>query len=279
MLIYETIKDLSACVESLKQEGKTIGLLPTMGALHDGHLSLLRRAKEDNDVVICSIFVNPVQFNNEEDLKKYPRDIEADIALLEANECDIVFIPSEDEIYPEPPTEKYNFGELEQVMEGVARPGHFNGVAIIVRRLFDWTKADNAYFGEKDFQQVAIIKDLVRQYSIPVKIVVCPIYRDADGLASSSRNKRLSPEKRALAPKIHQILLNSASCVADLSLSQIKGFVMSDFKMYKDFKVEYFEIVDDVTLQPVMQKGANGVVGCIAVWLDGVRLIDMQRYY
>ncbi|MDR1846794.1 MAG: pantoate--beta-alanine ligase [Bacteroidales bacterium] len=279
MLEIKTINELIAFCENVKKEGKTKGLLPTMGALHEGHLSLLQRAKTENDVVICSIFVNPVQFNNREDLEKYPRDLEKDLHILEENGCDVAFTPSEEEVYAIEPAEKYDFGKLEQVMEGVARPGHFNGVATIVKRLFDWTQADRAYFGEKDYQQVIIIKDLVRQFAIPTKIVVCPVFRDADGLATSSRNQRLSAEKRSIAPKIHQILLKSASFTDTLSLSQIKNFVINEFKMYKDFELEYFEIVDDQSLQPVLNKDSNGIVGCVAVWLDGVRLIDIQRYY
>jgi pantoate--beta-alanine ligase len=279
MQVYNTVNELLSYVKDIKKEGKTLGLLPTMGALHEGHLSLFKRAKQENDVVICSIFVNPIQFNNKEDFEKYPRDFEADSLLLKDNGCEVIFSPSVDEVYHDEKKEEYSFGDLETVMEGAARPGHFNGVANIVKKLFDWTKADKAYFGEKDFQQIAIIKDLVRQYSIPIDIVVCPIYRDQDGLATSSRNRRLSNEKRAIAPKIHKILSKSAMLKDSLSLSQIKTFVEQEFKIYKDFELEYFEIVDDKTLQPITKQAGHGVVGCVAVWLDGVRLIDIQRYY
>ncbi|MEE1000477.1 MAG: pantoate--beta-alanine ligase, partial [Bacteroidales bacterium] len=162
MQVCHRIDELLSCVEKLKQENKTIGLLPTMGALHQGHLSLAKRAKEENDVLICSVFVNPIQFNNKEDLEKYPRNLEADLEALKTVDCDIVFAPSVEEVYAEEPTEKYSFGELEAVMEGPQRPGHFNGVATIVHKLFNWSKADKAYFGEKDYQQIAIVKDLVR---------------------------------------------------------------------------------------------------------------------
>ena len=181
-------------------------------------------------------------------------------------------------MYAEEPEFTYSFGSLENVLEGPQRPGHFNGVATIVHKLFNWSKADKAYFGEKDFQQVAIVKDLVRQFSIPIEIVECPIYRDEDGLATSSRNVRLSPEARAIAPKIHEILLKSASLMKTLSVSQVKGYVEGEFKMRKEFTLEYFEIVDAKTLQPVKVKGDNETVGCVAVWLDGVRLIDIQKY-
>ncbi|MEE0937502.1 MAG: pantoate--beta-alanine ligase [Bacteroidales bacterium] len=278
MQVCHRIDELLSCVEKLKQENKTIGLLPTMGALHQGHLSLAKRAKEENDVLICSVFVNPIQFNNKEDLEKYPRNLEADLEALKTVDCDIVFAPSVEEVYAEEPTEKYSFGELEAVMEGPQRPGHFNGVATIVHKLFNWSKADKAYFGEKDYQQIAIIKDLVRQYEIPIQIVECPIFRDADGLATSSRNVRLSPEARKIAPKIHEILVKSANLAPNMSYSQIKSFVECEFKIRKDFELEYFEIVDAKTLQPIRRPSDNGAVGCVAVWLDGVRLIDIQKY-
>lgn len=278
MQVCHRIDELLSCVEKLKQENKTIGLLPTMGALHQGHLSLAKRAKEENDVLICSVFVNPIQFNNKEDLEKYPRNLEADLEALKTVDCDIVFAPSEEEVYAEKTTEKYSFGELEAVMEGPQRPGHFNGVATIVHKLFNWSKADKAYFGEKDYQQIAIVKDLVRQYEIPIQIVECPIFRDADGLATSSRNVRLSPEARKIAPKIHEILVKSANLAKTMSYSQVKSFVECEFKIRKDFELEYFEIVDAKTLQPIRRPSENGAVGCVAVWLDGVRLIDIQKY-
>lgn len=278
MQVCYTINELLSCVDKFKEEKKSIGLLPTMGALHQGHLSLAKRAKAENDVLICSVFVNPIQFNNKEDLEKYPRDLERDIKLLEEINCDVVFAPSAEEVYAEEPEFTYSFGSLENVLEGPQRPGHFNGVATIVHKLFNWSKADKAYFGEKDFQQVAIVKDLVRQFSIPIEIVECPIYRDEDGLATSSRNVRLSPQARAIAPKIHEILLKSASLMKTLSISQVKGYVEGEFKMRKEFTLEYFEIVDATTLQPIKVKGENKAVGCVAVWLDGVRLIDIQKY-
>lgn len=278
MQVCHKIDELLSCVDTFKREGKTIGLLPTMGALHEGHLSLAKRAKEENDVLICSVFVNPIQFNNKEDLEKYPRDLEADVALLDGIGCDVVFAPSAEEVYAEEPTEKYSFGALEQVLEGPQRPGHFNGVATIVHKLFKWARPDRAYFGEKDYQQIAIVKDLVRQFSIPVQIVECPIYRDADGLATSSRNRRLSAKARKIAPKIHEILLKSATLAKDMSYSQIKSYVEGEFAMRNDFELEYFEVVDAKTLQPIRRPSENGAIGCVAVWLDGVRLIDIQKY-
>ncbi|MBP1645978.1 MAG: pantoate--beta-alanine ligase [Bacteroidetes bacterium] len=275
----ENINELTQYIEILKQKGKTIGLVPTMGALHAGHMSLIKRAREENDIVVSSVFVNPIQFNNKEDLEKYPRNLEKDSQLLEENGCDIMFSPNAQEVYKDEPTEQFSFGSLEAVMEGKQRPGHFNGVAIIVSRLFNWVNPNRAYFGEKDFQQIAIIRDMVRQLNSQVEIVPCPIVREEDGLALSSRNARLSQKAREIAPKIHFILQKSATMKDSLSFSQIKTFVVNEFKLIKDFELEYFEIVDDTTLQPISKKGDNGVVGCIAIWLDGVRLIDVQRYY
>ena len=279
MKTINQIQELKNYLQELISQGKTIGLVPTMGALHKGHISLVKKAREENDIVVCSVFVNPVQFNNKEDLEKYPRNLEKDSLLLEENGCDIMFSPLAEEVYKEEPTEHFSFGALEEVMEGKQRPGHFNGVAIIVSRLFDWVRPNKAYFGEKDFQQLAIIKDMVKQLNSPVQIVPCPIVREEDGLAMSSRNARLSPSAREIAPKINSILRKSATMKDSLSFSQIKTFVVNEFKLYKDFELEYFEIVDDITLQPISKKGANGVVGCLAVWLDGVRLIDVQKYY
>lgn len=279
MRTIEHIYELSEYIENTRQEGKTIGLVPTMGALHSGHISLIETARKENDIIVCSVFVNPIQFNNKEDLEKYPRDIERDRKLLEENGCDVLFCPLAEEVYPEEAKESFSFGKLEEVMEGAQRPGHFNGVAIIVSRLFDWVRPHKAYFGEKDYQQLAIIKDMVSQLNSPVEIVACPIVREEDGLAISSRNVRLSEKAREIAPRIHQILKKSSSMKNDVSISQIKSFVVNEFKLVKDFELEYFEIVDDKTLQPIIKKGDNGVVGCIAVWLDGVRLIDIVRYY
>lgn len=279
MRTIEHIDELSLYIEDIIKQGKTIGLVPTMGALHSGHISLIETARKENDIIVCSVFVNPIQFNNKEDLMKYPRDIERDRKLLEENGCDVLFCPLAEEVYPEEAKESFSFGKLEEVMEGAQRPGHFNGVAIIVSRLFDWVRPHKAYFGEKDYQQLAIIKDMVSQLNSPVEIVACPIVREEDGLAISSRNVRLSEKAREIAPRIHQILKKSSSMKNDVSISQIKSFVVNEFKLVKDFELEYFEIVDDKTLQPIIKKGDNGVVGCIAVWLDGVRLIDIVRYY
>ncbi|MEG2069955.1 MAG: pantoate--beta-alanine ligase [Bacteroidales bacterium] len=278
MLLIETVEELKDVLFRIKSNGKSVGLVPTMGALHQGHLSLVQRARKENAAVICSIFVNPVQFNNTDDLKKYPRTLEEDINLI-SNLVDIVFAPTAEEIFPVPPTEKYSFGTLETVMEGAFRPGHFNGVAVIVKRLFDWIAPDKAYFGEKDFQQLAIIQDLVKQYQIKTQIVPCPIVREENGLAMSSRNRRLSEEEFQKASNIYKILQTSLS-LADQTTKQIKEFVIREIAQFSEFKLDYFEIVNDTTLQPVDTIENNqGIVGCIAIYVGEVRLIDNIRYH
>ena len=279
MEVFSTIKTLREAVSTAKASGKTIGFVPTMGALHEGHLSLIRTAKEHCDTVVVSIFVNPIQFNNPEDLRTYPRTLEADCEKLQTVGCDMVFAPSAEEMYPEPATETYNFGELEAVMEGPQRPGHFAGVATVVHRLFNIVEPKKAFFGEKDFQQLAIIQSLVKQLSLPVEIVPCPIVRAEDGLALSSRNMRLSAEARKIAPQIYATLKNSVEKSHTTSIDEVKKYVIDTLVNLKVFEPEYFEIVNDTTLQPIKNwSEAQGVVGCIAVWLDGVRLIDVIRF-
>ena len=288
MNTYSTIAELTAAIEKAKAAGKSIGLVPTMGALHEGHLSLVERARKENDIVAVSVFVNPIQFNNKEDLAKYPRTVENDLALLEKAGADIAFTPSVEEMYPEPVTTVYHFGPIEEVMEGPRRPGHFSGVAVVVRRLFELTQPDRAYFGEKDFQQIAIIRDLLRQMDSSIQLVPCPIVRADDGLALSSRNMRLSKEAREVAPTIYATLQQAVEMSEFEDVEDVKLWVLdtlasfhevNDLKEGLCFEPEYFEIVDDTTLQPIENwDDAKGSVGCIAVWLDGVRLIDMVRF-
>ena len=277
MLVVNTIEELKDVVFRIKSNGKSVGLVPTMGALHDGHLSLLKRAKKENEVVVCSIFVNPVQFNNPVDLEKYPRDVEGDLKLISPY-VDVVFTPTAEEVFPEPPKEVYDFGKLDKVMEGAFRPGHFNGVGIIVKRLLDWTIPDKAYFGEKDYQQLVIIKHLVKQYQLKTQIVPCPIVREASGLAMSSRNQRLSLEDRMKAANIYRILTESLE-LKEAPVQEIKDFVINEINKIDGFKLDYFEIVDDMSLQPVEFKDlSTGIIGCIAVYVGEVRLIDNIRY-
>ena len=279
MKVFNTVKELKNELAGYRAEGKTIGLVPTMGALHDGHLSLVKRAKQECDIVVVSDFVNPIQFNNQHDLETYPRTLDEDVEKLRGVDCDYVFAPSVEEMYPTPSTDKYSFGILEEVMEGPRRPGHFSGVAVVVRRLFDIVEPQKAFFGEKDFQQLAIIKNLVQQINYDIEIVPCPIVRADDGLALSSRNKRLSPENRAKAPKIHATLSAATEKMNSMSVDEVKQWVMDVFTQDPAFEPEYFEIVEDVTLQPVASwDEAEGIVVCIAVWMDDVRLIDIIRF-
>ena len=288
MNTYTTVAALTAAIEQAKKEHKTIGLVPTMGALHEGHLSLVNRARKENDIVVVSVFVNPIQFNNQEDLAKYPRTVDADIEKLTAAGADIAFVPSVEEMYPEKVETVYHFGSLEEVMEGPRRPGHFSGVAVVVRRLFDLTQPDRAYFGEKDFQQIAIIRNLLEQIKYPIELVPCPIVRADDGLALSSRNMRLSPEARAIAPNIYATLQQAVEMSEYEDVESVQLWVMDTLSSFHEvngldeklsFDPEYFEIVNDITLQPIDNwDDAEGIVGCIAVWLDGVRLIDVIRF-
>ena len=277
MILIETIEKLKEVLSRIKSNGKTIGLVPTMGALHDGHISLIKKAKSENQVVVLSIFVNPIQFDNPGDLEKYPRDLEKDLLLVEGF-TDIVFAPSEKEIFPTTPEEKYDFGELDKILEGVSRPGHFNGVATIVKRLFDYVQPDKAYFGEKDFQQLAIIRELVKQTKMDTIIVSCPVIRESNGLAMSSRNQLLSFAKRNIAAKIYNII-NKAKESAAPNVKKINDFVLAEIKKLEPIKLDYFVVVDDATLKPVASlDDAKGVVACVAYTVGDVRLIDMIRF-
>lgn len=282
MNVLKTCEDLRKYVDAHSVAGNTIGFVPTMGALHNGHLSLLTRSVEENDVSIVSIFVNPIQFNNKEDLRMYPRTIDKDIALLEAAGCNAVFVPEVSEMYPEGDivAEKYDFGTLETVMEGKFRPGHFNGVAVVVKRLFDIAKPTRAYFGLKDFQQLAIIKSLVNQYNIPVKIVPCEIVREDDGLAMSSRNVRLKADEREQAAVISHTLFDAVQYVNKKSVDEVKKIVINAINSVPLLSVEYFDLVDAASLQSIEKwNDAESVVGCIAVNVGDVRLIDAVLFF
>ena len=274
MEIIHTREALQQAVAAFKKEGKTIGFVPTMGALHEGHLTLMRLAQRENDIAICSIFVNPTQFNNPTDLERYPRDPEKD-AMAVSGIVDIAFIPTVEEMYPESPTEHYDFGELEQVMEGPSRPGHFQGVGMVVSRLFELVQPDRAYFGKKDYQQVAIIRRLVELKKYPLEIVPVEIVRAEDGLALSSRNALLHPEKRAKAPFIYRTLKQAKAMAAGHTLQEVEKWIKEQIGSDPDFELEYIQIADAETLQPIGSfADAAHVVACITVWLDGVRLID-----
>lgn len=281
MKIIRSVAQLRDAVASLKAEGKSVGLVPTMGALHAGHISLVDRARAENGAVVVSVFVNPTQFNNPTDLQTYPRTEETDCEKLRAAGVDIAFIPTVEEMYPEPDTRVFDLGQVAAVMEGPMRPGHFNGVAQVVSKLFSFVQPDRAYFGEKDFQQIAVIRRMVELEKFPIEIVDCPICREADGLALSSRNVRLTPENRKVAPNIHRVLAESVDKAKTESLPQVKQWVIDTLNSYPQFEVEYYEIVDPLTMQPLSawNESKNGApVGCITCYCGDVRLIDNIKY-
>ena len=279
MKLIQTIQELRTELDALRKEGKTIGLVPTMGALHAGHASLVKRAVAENDVVVVSDFVNPTQFNDKNDLLKYPRTLDADCKLLEECGASFVFAPSVEEIYPEPDTRQFSYAPLDTVMEGKFRPGHFNGVCQIVSKLFLIVEPTRAYFGEKDFQQLAIIREMVRKYPFNLEIVGCPIVREADGLALSRRNARLSDEQRIQALQISKTLFASVEYAQTHTLAETKAFVESAISTAEGLRLEYFEIVDGNSLQTVCDwKDSSYIVGCITVFCGEVRLIDNIKY-
>lgn len=279
MKLIQTIKELRTELDGLRKAGKTVGLVPTMGALHAGHASLVKRAVAENDVVVVSDFVNPTQFNDKNDLLKYPRTLEADCKLLEACGASYVFAPSVEEIYPEPDTRQFSYAPLDTVMEGKYRPGHFNGVCQIVSKLFLIVEPTRAYFGEKDFQQLAIIREMIRKYPFDLQIVGCPIVREADGLALSSRNARLSDVQREQALQISKTLFASVEYGKDHTLAETLRFVEDGIEKAEGLELEYFEIVDGNTLQPVSAwEDSAYIVGCITVFCGEVRLIDNIKY-
>ena len=277
MIVVETIKELKQELE--KYSSKDIGFVPTMGALHNGHISLVKRSVEENDVTVVSVFVNPTQFNDKADLERYPRTEEADKKLLEAAGCDIVFMPQVEEMYPEEDTRVFNFGCIETVMEGKYRPGHFNGVAQIVSKLFYAVEPTRSYFGEKDFQQVAIIIDMVRQLNLPVEIIACPIIREESGLARSSRNELLSAEERKKAALISEVLSKSVNFAKEMSVEEVKNWVCEQFTHDEVFKMDYYDIVDGNSLQSISSwEDSDYIVGCIAIYCGKIRLIDNIHY-
>ena len=281
MKVVNTIKELRELLDGYRAEGKKIGLVPTMGALHRGHASLVERSIAGNDVTVVSIFVNPTQFNDKNDLKNYPRTLEADCALLEKVGATVAFAPAVEEMYPEEDTRQFSFAPLDTVMEGACRPGHFNGVVQVVSRLFDLVQPTRAYFGEKDFQQLAIIHHMVERSSLSerytgLKIVDCPIVREASGLAMSSRNERLSSEEKQTAVTISQTLFASLQWAKIASVKEVQQRVIDTINAVDGLEVEYYEIVDKNTLQPT--DNWDNAVGCVTVYCGPVRLIDNIRY-
>jgi pantoate--beta-alanine ligase len=275
MHFFETVTETTGFLNKCKSKGKTIGFVPTMGALHPGHISLINRSKSENDITACSIFVNPIQFNNPQDLEKYPRTLEEDTRKLEDAGCDLVLYPSVKEMYPEPVNTVYDFGHLDKVLEGEFRPGHFNGVAIVVQKLFQIFNPDKAYFGLKDYQQLRIIQTMTAQLNLPIEIVPCPIYRELNGLAMSSRNVRLTESERNLAAVIFKTLTEIKQRVGMGQISESEDFARLQLDKIEGFKVEYFKIVDAETLLPVTGwDEAKSLIACTAVFVGNVRLID-----
>jgi len=279
MLVSSLIIEIRKILSIFRQQGKSIGFIPTMGALHEGHLSLIDTSLRSNDISVISIFVNPTQFNDTNDYKKYPRDIEKDLELARLKGCDLAFVPEEQEIYPEKDQRVFDFGTLDKYMEGKYRPGHFNGVAQVVSRLFSVIEPDRAYFGEKDFQQLIIIKKLVEQLKMPVEIVSCPIIREPDGLAMSSRNQLLTPEQRKSASAISAVLQKAKDLARKIKIHELKKIVISEIDSDPNLKTEYFEVVlesDMIPLKNWPQK--SPVIACIAVKAGQIRLIDNIKF-
>ena len=282
MKVINKTSDIQAIIEQFKNDGKSIGLVPTMGALHKGHLSLVKNSISNNDITVVSIFVNPTQFNNPNDLASYPRTVEKDLELLQTVGCDIVFAPEADDIYSKSETEsrfEFDFEGLDKVMEGKFRPGHFNGVVQIVSKLFDLVRPNRAYFGEKDFQQLAIIRLMTRRYNLPIEIVPCPIVREDLGLALSSRNSLLKDNEKQVASHIYAVLNESRQFVPQTEVEELKQCVIAAIEQKPELKVEYFDIVDGHTLKSIGKwDESDYVVGCITVFCGNVRLIDNICY-
>jgi len=276
MILFKKEHQLQNYLTTLKLDKKSIGFVPTMGALHAGHLSLIQKAKEENDCVVCSIFVNPTQFNNATDLEKYPRTAAKDIELLTSVGTDVLLMPPVEEVYPKglDTTLELDFGKLAMVMEGQFRPGHFDGMAQVVNRLLDMVQPHSLYMGQKDFQQITIVRSMLAQLESEIKLVMCPIMREENGLAMSSRNVRLTPENRILAVKISQTLSAAKKLVDDKTPNEVKEWAMQELSI-PEFRPEYFEIVDGITLQSIDDfSETNFAVACTAVWAGDIRLID-----
>ncbi|EJW94413.1 pantothenate synthetase [gut metagenome] len=281
MIVISKVKELEKALGDCRTEGKTIGLVPTMGALHAGHASLVKRSVKENDVTVVSVFVNPTQFNDKNDLKNYPRTLEADCRLLEDLGAAIVFAPTVDEIYPEPDTRTFSYPPIDTVMEGGKRPGHFNGVCQIVSKLFYYTQPTRAYFGEKDFQQIAVIRAMVNDLKLDLELCPCPIVREESGLALSSRNTLLTEEEKNIAVNISRVLADSIDYAKTHTVEETQKQVVDELNSIDQLEVEYYQIVDGITLQPVASwEETDYIVGCITVYCGHrpVRLIDNIKY-
>lgn len=277
MLVFKRIVDLQKYLNSLKIKGLQIGFIPTMGALHQGHVSLITKSKNENDITVVSIFVNPTQFNDVKDLEKYPRTPERDIEMTTEAACDVLFMPDAEEVYPQGTvaTKKFNFGKLDKVLEGTFRPGHFDGMAQVIHRLLEIIKPQRMYMGQKDFQQFTIVAAMLGQIKSKTELIMCDVVREKDGLAMSSRNARLSTDDRNKAALIHKTLHEAADMVGEHSPSDIQKIAVNKLRMEPSFKLEYFEIVDGRTLLPIrLFEDTDFAVAVTAVWVSDVRLID-----
>ncbi|MGZ3864656.1 MAG: pantoate--beta-alanine ligase [Bacteroidia bacterium] len=275
MTICGTIIEVNGALEQYRKRGEQVGFVPTMGALHEGHISLIKASKKENKITVCSIFVNPTQFNDKNDLARYPRMPEKDLKMLEENGCDVVFMPSVEEIYPTPDTRIFDFGATDKVLDGAHRPGHFNGVAQVVSRLFDIVKPDKAYFGLKDYQQCLIIKKLVAQLHLPIEIIACPILREADGLAMSSRNMLLSVEERKAASLIPKLMNEAKNLASKMPLAELKNKLLAEIKAEPLLKPDYIEFCDADTLQSINEiKPGQKIICLTAIFSGKIRLID-----
>ena len=276
------IADLQKELKAFVKENKSIGFVPTMGALHAGHLSLIRRSKQENDITVCSIFVNPIQFTSQNDLTGYPRMIEQDSKLLMKEDVNFLFVPEVDEMYPpgEEPRLDLDFGRLDKVMEGKYRPGHFNGVAIVVKKLFDIVKPTRAYFGKKDFQQLTIIRYMTESFRLPVEIIACKTIREPDGLAMSSRNLRLTIREREMAADIYDVLMFTKANAGLIPVKKLQVMAFKKFSENPHFRLDYFEIIDKRTLLPVSTwEEPEHIIACTAVYLGDIRLIDNMELF
>lgn len=281
MIVVNSVQALEQAVAEFRDAQKSIGLVPTMGALHEGHASLVRQSVSENGCTVVSVFVNPTQFNDKNDLSNYPRDLEADTRLLSALGVDIVFAPTVEAVYPEPDNRVFSYPPIDAVMEGARRPGHFNGVCQIVSKLFMWVQPDRAYFGEKDYQQIAVVRAMVRDQGFHLELCPCPIVREESGLALSSRNALLTPAERVIASHIYATLTASVEFAHTHSVMETQAEVVRQLNATEGLEVEYFQIVDGQTLQPVTQwDEADSIVGCITVYCGSrpVRLIDNIKY-
>jgi pantoate--beta-alanine ligase len=275
MQIFHSISEIQNHLKSLDRQGKTVGFVPTMGALHAGHLALVETAKANNDIAVCSIFVNPTQFNNAHDLAVYPRTLASDAQLLETVNCDCIFAPSAEEMYSDLPNLKFDFGDLERVMEGEFRPGHFNGVGIVVSKLFHIIKPERAYFGQKDLQQCAVVRRLIHDLSFDLTLIICPTHRETDGLAMSSRNRNLTEEQRNLAPNLYKTMnLAKEKLLDGEGVQAAKTFVQKTLSEIQGIDLEYFEVSNLDNLKPINDYIAGKTTFCIAAFLGKTRLID-----